>query len=251
MIVRGKSELREKYDVFGRDDIFIGTLTGRGAQHLMLVDLLERGVKCYPSPLSQILNGSKVAQVIVLHNYMSPHTFAISRRQELMEAINIYNQHKIGSVVTKADRMHCGHGIRKWETIEILYNYISHKNSEYPFVLQPFIESFTDVRVIIVGGYIEAYARENPDNFRQNISSGGKSSSYLLNHKQEIFSKEVIDRGKFPYGHVDLQVIDNGICYLSEIALNGGIKGARISRKALDEKKQDVLERLASKDIEK
>ena len=249
MIVRGKSELRKKYDSLGPDDVFIGVLAGKGRQHLMLVDLMERGVKCYPSPLSQMLNGSKVAQAIVLNNFMPPHTFAISRRHELMEAISRYNQCEIGAVITKAAKMHCGHGVRKWENIEMLYSYISHSNSEYPFVLQPFLENFADVRVITAGDYIEAYTRENPDNFRQNISAGGKSSFYKMNQKQKIFCKEIMDRGKFPYGHIDLQVVDSDTCYLSEIALHGGIKGARIQRTALDEKKKDVLERLASESI--
>ena len=56
MIVRGKKELKEKYGTLGPDDVFIGTLAGKGAYRLMLVDLLERGVRCYPSPLSQQLN---------------------------------------------------------------------------------------------------------------------------------------------------------------------------------------------------
>jgi hypothetical protein len=41
-------------------------------------------------------------------------------------------------------------------------------------------------------------------------------------------------------------VFENDACYLSEIALNGGIKGARISREELDQKKMAVLEKLAS-----
>ncbi|MBW1642230.1 MAG: hypothetical protein JRJ76_05270 [Deltaproteobacteria bacterium] len=249
MIVTGKSELRKKYAALGPGDVFIGGLAGKGGQHLMLVDLLERGIKCYPSPLSQMLNGSKVAQTIVLNNYMSPHTFAISRRYELMEAISKYNQCEIGVIITKADKMHCGHGVRKWENIEMLYSYISHSDSEYPFVLQPFIENFMDVRVIIAGDYIEAYTRENLDNFRQNISAGGRSFFYELNQEQKTFCEEVMDRGKFPYGHIDLQVVDSDTCYLSEIALNGGIKGASIQRNALDEKKKNVLERLASESI--
>jgi len=249
MIIRGKGELRKKYDTLGPDDVFIGVLARKGGQHLMLVDLMERGVKCYPSSLSQMLNGSKVAQAIVLNNFMTQHTFAISRRNELMEAIGRYNRFEIGAVITKADKMHCGHGVRKWENIEMLYSYISHSDLEYPFVLQPFLENFTDVRAIIVGDYMEAYTRENPDNFRQNISAGGKSCSYKMNQKQKTFCEDVLARGKFPYGHIDLQVVDNDTCYLSEIALNGGTKGASIQRKTLDEKKQDVLELLAAKSI--
>jgi ribosomal protein S6--L-glutamate ligase len=52
-------------------------------------------------------------------------------------------------------------------------------------------------------------------------------------------------RAKFPYAHIDLMVINPGECYLSEIALNGGTKGARIGRKDLECKKQALLESLA------
>jgi hypothetical protein len=50
---------------------------------------------------------------------------------------------------------------------------------------------------------------------------------------------------------VDLQITDNRKYFLSEIALNGGIKGARISRKKLDQKKQKVIENLAALKEEK
>jgi ribosomal protein S6--L-glutamate ligase len=53
-----------------------------------------------------------------------------------------------------------------------------------------------------------------------------------------------MQRGKFPYAHIDLLAMNSGEYYLSEIALNGGTRGARIKRKALDHKKQAVLESL-------
>jgi ribosomal protein S6--L-glutamate ligase len=56
-----------------------------------------------------------------------------------------------------------------------------------------------------------------------------------------------MQRGKFPFAHIDLMLLESGECYLSEIALNGGVKGARISREALDQKKQALLEQLARK----
>ena len=38
--------------------------------------------------------------------------------------------------------------------------------------------------------------------------------------------------------------LDTGEHYLSEISLNGGIKRARITRKELDQKKKELLDRL-------
>jgi len=135
--------------------------------------------------------------------------------------------------------------VRRWESVESLYSHTILLESPYPFVLQPFLKNFTDVRVIIAGDYIEAYARHNPHNFRMNISSGGTSRPYLLDKDKEALCRSIMNRGKFPFAHIDLHILESGECFLSEITLNGGIKGAAITRKELDEKKQVVLERLA------
>lgn len=246
MIIRSSRELKALYHELCPGDIFIGTLTYKHLKQSVLVDLLERGISCFPSPLSQTLNSSKAAQALVLNECMLPHTVVITRRMDLIETINRYNKFGITSVVTKEDHLHCGHGVRKWDTIETLYSFMALSEFSYPFVLQPFLENFTDVRVIIVGNYVEAYARYNPNNFRMNISSGGKSYSYTLDKDKEKFCRGAMERGKFPFAHIDLQLTDDGKCYLSEIALNGGTKGATISREELDQKKQNLLESLAT-----
>jgi len=227
-------------------DIYIGMVTSRHLKPSVLIDLLERGVHCLPSPLSQNLNSSKAAQALVLKELMLSHTCAITRRTDLIEAINRYNELDIGPVVSKENHLHCGHGVRKWDNIETLYSYMAFSESSYPFVLQPFWENFTDVRVIIMGDYVEAYARYNPNNFRMNISSGGKMYPFSLSKDKEAFCRRAMARGKFPFAHIDLQIAESGEFYLSEIALNGGIKGATISRKELEQKKQDLLESLAN-----
>lgn len=245
MIVRSSRELKERYYDLCSGDIFLGLLTYKHIKQSILIDLMERGISCFPSPLSQVLNHSKAAQAFVLKDCMLPHTRVITRRTDLIEAINIYNEFGIGPVVTKEDHLHCGHGVRKWDTIEALYSFTALSESSYPFVVQPFLNNFTDVRVIIAGDYIEAYVRYNPNNFRMNISMGGKKYPYEMNTNVLNFCRTAMGRGKFPYAHLDVHITDDGTYYLSEIALNGGIKGAKIRRKDLDQKKQEVLERLA------
>ena len=249
MIVRTNRELKAKYNELTAGDIFIGNLSLKYLKHPLLIDMLERGIRCLPSPLAQILNSSKVAQAFVLHEWMLPHTQAISRRTDLIDAINIYGKNGIGPVVTKQDDLHCGHGIRRWETIETLYSFMALAESSYPFVLQPFQEEFTDIRVIIVGDHVESYTRSNLYNFRVNLSSGGTGSPYKLDEKKEAFCRSVMQRGKFPFAHLDLMILENGECYLSEITLNGGIKGARISREDLIQNKKALLEKLAGEII--
>ena len=249
MIVKNNRELKALYDQLSDGDVFIGNLSLKYLKHTMLIDMHERGIRCLPPALAQVLNSSKVAQAFVLRNWMLPHTRVILRRTDLIEALNAYHQEDIGPVVTKQDGMHCGHGIRRWETMETLYSFVALDQSAYPFVLQPFQEQFADVRIIIVEDYVEAYTRYNPYNFRVNITLGGTSSAYELSAQQKEFCRAVMQRGKFPYAHLDLMVLENDTCFLSEIALNGGIKGARISRQELDQKKMTVLEKMAKKNI--
>jgi len=246
MIIRSSRELKALFHDLGPGDIFIGMLAYKHLKQSVLIDLLERGITCLPSPLSQNLNRSKIAQALIFKAWMAPHTSVITRRMDLIDTINQYNKHGITAVVTKEDHLHCGHGIRRWQNIETLYSFMALSESSYPFLVQPFLDDLTDVRVIIAGEYTEAYVRYNPDNFRMNISSGGKSYPYDLNKEQVDFCLMAMERGKFPYAHLDLQIMENGKNYLSEIALNGGVKGARISRKELDQKKQEILEKLAN-----
>jgi glutathione synthase/RimK-type ligase-like ATP-grasp enzyme len=247
MIVRTNRELKASYNELTAGDVFIGNLSLKHLKQPMFIDMLERGIRCLPSPLAQILNSSKAAQAVVLQKWMLPHTRAISRRTDLIDAISTFGRHGIGPVVTKQDSMHCGHGIRRWETIETLYSFMALSESSYPFVLQPFRQGFTDIRVIIVGDYVESYARSNLYNFRVNLSLGGTGSPYKLDEAKEAFCRSVMQRGRFPYAHLDLMILENGECYLSEITLNGGVKGARIGREELMEKKTALLEKLAKK----
>jgi glutathione synthase/RimK-type ligase-like ATP-grasp enzyme len=242
-------ELMARYDDLEKGDIFAGKLDTGGLKSLLLVDLLERGVNCVPSPLSQIISGSKVVQALLLNKWMFPNTLVISRRKNLIDAVCLYNRLGIETVVTKEDRMHCGFGIRKWDSVETLYSFLSMSESSFPFVMQPFIEDITDIRVVVAGDYIEAYTRHNPDNFRMNMAAGGVSRPFAIDGEKENFCRAVMARGKFPYAHIDILIAPDGKYYLSEIALNGGIKGAAIGRDELDKKKQDVTDRLVGEYI--
>ena len=245
MIVRTSRELKASYNELTAGDVFIGNLSLKYLKQPMLIDLLQRGIRCLPSPLAQTLNGSKVAQAFILCDWMLPHTRAISRRTDLIEAMKTSDRNDMGPFVTKQDGMHCGHGVRRWETLETLYSFMALDEASYPFVLQPFREGFTDVRVIIVGDYVESYTRSNLYNFRVNLGFGGSGSPYNLDEKKEAFCRSAMQRGGFPFAHLDLMVFENGEYYLSEITLNGGIKGARIGRQELEQKKKDLLEELA------
>ncbi len=244
MIIKSNRELKALYGRLGDGDFFLGTIASMHLKQTKLLDLLERGVCCLPSALCQVLNGSKVSQAFILQKWMIPQTSGIHRRMDLIKAISGYGRQSIGPVISKQDHMHCGHGVRRWDTIEVLYNHMGFTESSYPFVLQPYVENFLDVRVIMVADYVESYIRHNPYNFRDNLSTGGKSRPLTLEKNHIQFCRSAMERGKFPYAHIDLMIMDTGEYYLSEISLNGGTKGAKIDRKKLDQKKQSLLERL-------
>ena len=245
MIIRTNYELKEHYDKLEAGDCFIGMLSYKKVKHRAFIDLLERGVRFLPSALSQTLGHSKVAQALVLRHWMLPFTLIIARRVDLMHAINTYNEHGIGTVITKEDHLQCGFGVHRWDSIEALYNHVSLTTRSYPFVLQPFLERYTDIRVIMAGNYFEAYTRENQNNFRMNLTAGGTSNPYTLTKAHLAVCHAVMERGKFPYAHIDLLITEDGHAYLSEVALNGGMKGARISRDDLNALKKDILEKMA------
>ncbi|MCK7503777.1 MAG: hypothetical protein MZV70_06420, partial [Desulfobacterales bacterium] len=111
-------------------------------------------------------------------NTKTPTTFFSTwwlRRAELMEAVTYCSRHGIEAVVSKREGMHCGHGIRRWESAEALYNAAAFTKEAFPFVLQPFMANISDVRVVVVGDYVEAYLRENLYNFQsQSRRQGGQ-----------------------------------------------------------------------------
>jgi ribosomal protein S6--L-glutamate ligase len=247
VIIKNNDELTSEYRHLNAGDIVCTRVISKHLKRTLLIDLLERGVHCCPSALSQVLNGSKTSQGLILSEWMIPGTRVIQRRVDLMKAVQTCHRKGVQRVVTKADKMHCGYGIRLWETVETLYSFMAFSKEEFPFLLQPFIKDITDVRVIVVGEYIEAYIRQNPDNFRKNISAGGGAIPYHLDNEKKNLCRTIMSRGKFPYAHIDLQILPDDTCYLSEIALNGGIQGAQISRADLDQRKKKVIDSMVQK----
>lgn len=244
MTIYQSHELRTHYNEMGPGDIVVGELSAAHQNTVVLIDLLQRGVVWLPSPLSQLLSRSKVAQVDILQEFMHPLTLAIKRRKALLDAVSRYGQAGIRAVVTKEDHLHCGHGVRKWDHIEAVYSHRGLHKESYPFVLQPLVEGFRDVRVVMVGEYLEAYERYNPNSFRCNLSSGGEHTYCELTPEQTQFCRQVAERAHFPYAHMDLQIMPDGRPYLFEITLSGGIRGSRLNRPDLERLKAERLNQL-------
>ena len=240
------SQLIQAYHSLENGDVYVGQVPSSHLKPIILADLAARGVRLIPGAVAQLLNASKVAQAYVLQPWMHTLTAAIVRRKQLLDTMTRYNQANVEKVVTKADRLHCGHGIRLWENLEMMYACLGLDESAFPFVLQPFVRDFKDLRVIIVGDFCEAYMRSNPHNFRMNLSAGGHSDPYELTEEHYDLCKDIMQRAQMPHAHIDLMVTPDGSTYLSEIRLNGGLHGAQIKRKQLEKKKQLQLLALAA-----
>ena len=124
MIIRSARELKKQYQDLRSGDIFLGILTYEHIKESILIDLLERGISCFPSPLSQVLNHSKATQAVVFKKWMLPHTCVITRRADLIDAINTYSRLGIAPVITKEDRQQRrepqGHDLRRFDLVRFL-----------------------------------------------------------------------------------------------------------------------------------
>jgi len=228
-VITDNHTLRSLYHDLAPGDLFVGRVRMTPSEENLLLDLLERGVRIFPSALSQQASRSKAFQAHIFSKFMPPYTEDVHDLHGLLETMNKFNENSVEQVITKHDRKNGGMGILRWNSIEEVFNHCSTNSLDFPLVVQPFFPNAGDIRVIILGDYQEAYWRINPHNFRNNLHCGGTSESCKLTDEQQNLCLAVMDRGKFPYAHIDLLVTESGNSYLSEINLRGGLRGAQIS----------------------
>lgn len=225
-IINDNKTLRKSYNSLQRGDVILGRVSLRPSEENLLTDLLSRGIQLIPSALSQIASRSKMLQAELFSPWLPPRTFAIHDNHQLLEALSQFGSTE--KVITKQDRKNAGMGIHLWASIEDVFSHATLENLPYPFVLQPFYPSAKDIRVLVLGEYVEAYWRENSANFRNNLHCGGRSRPCTITKEQESICREVMVRGDFPYAHVDLMVTAEAETLLLEINLRGGIRGAQL-----------------------
>lgn len=230
-IILNNQTLYTCYQQLKKNDIICGRIRLKPGEEHLLTDLLERGIRLIPSATSQLASRSKTFQARIFSEFMLPGTLPIYDTHALLVASSLYRQQQYTKVILKCDRKNAGLGIHTFEDIEDLYNHASFRSFSFPFVIQPYQNNSRDIRVIILGDYIEAYERVNPYNFRKNLHCGGDAAPYTLSEQQRNFCLKVMQRGEFPYAHLDLMLTSGGDYHLMEINLRGGLKGAKISGK--------------------
>lgn len=252
-IIRDKATLLSQFDTLCRGDIVCGILPLKYGEEHLLFDLMARGIDFAPSATAQLASKSKAFQAVILKPWMVPATTVIYNYHQLLETTNTYNRKNIEKVVLKQDRKNAGMGILLYRSIEDIYTQAANGVLSYPFVIQPYVEQSRDIRVVILGDYIEAYSRFNPDNFRNNLHCGGSAKPCSISEEVRNFCAEVMVRSNFPYAHLDLMLTPEKEIYLAEINLRGGLRGANISSEECKSRRADIensiVERLAKRTI--
>ncbi|MFN2352967.1 MAG: RimK family alpha-L-glutamate ligase [Desulfopila sp.] len=227
-VITDRATLFSDFDNLCEGDIILGRIPLKQGEEHLLLDLSCRGITMVPSASSQLASKSKTFQASILKPWMVPHTLVIHDRHQLLEATTLYHRHDIGKVVLKQERKNAGLGILMYNSIEEIYSQAAHHNIIFPFVLQPFHQQSRDLRVIIIGSYMEAYSRHNPNNFRNNLHCGGQAETSTLSEEICRFCHTAMARADFPYAHLDLMYTADNRLYLAEINLRGGLRGAGI-----------------------
>ena len=237
-IVRTNTELFDCYHDLQPGDIVLGRIRLADAQEHLLLDLVSRGIRLFPSASAQLCSRSKVYQAALLSSFMVDGTQAIYSMNDMVEAVTDFGRMGAEQVVCKLDRANAGLGILRFSSIEDVYTQVVLKSLAFPFIIQPFMADCQDVRVVILGDTVEAYRRYNPHNFRHNLHCGGESLPWDLTAEQLDFCLQVMERADFPHAHVDLLMEPGGAVCLSEINLRGGLRGAKMNQ-------QDYLHKVA------
>lgn len=248
-VIIDNNTLFDEYHTLQPGDIVVGRVRLKPAEEPLLQDLVERGIRLFPAALPQLASRSKSLQAKILGHFMVPHTLAVYDLHDLTAAISLYGRNRINQVVTKHDRRNAGMGIHLWPSIEEVYSQASFGVMPLPFVLQPYYPDCRDIRVIVIDDYEEAYWRHNPDNFRNNLHCGGRSTPCKLTAEQRDLCQQAMARARFPYGHVDIMVTPDNISYVAEINLRGGIRGAKISAEEYRTKVEAVHQKWLAEEL--
>ncbi len=235
----------QSYHDLQRGDLICCRLRLRPGEEHLLLDLAERGIEAVPSLRAQWLSRSKAFQVRLFSWAMPPDTTVIYTIHDLVDAINRYEKNGRKQVVVKLEGKNGGLGVLLFPSIEAVYTQSVLGSLTYPFVLQPFVAEATDLRVVILGDYLEAYRRTNPHSFRNNLHCGGVATPCLLREEQRALCRKIMEQGGFPYAHLDLLEIDERTTCFLEINLRGGLRGAGIDSKTYQQRVAAIHRRLA------
>lgn len=250
IVIKDNQSLFNHYNSLEAGDIICCRIRLKPGEEHLLLNLSERGVKAVPSLTSQLCSRSKAFQTRLFSWAMLPGTTVIYTVHDLLKVIGQYGNCSISKVVLKQEGKNGGLGIFLFNSIEDIYTQSAVGMHSYPFVIQPFISDFRDLRVIILDDYIEVYERISSGSFRHNLHCGGTPRPSELSDQQLRLCQKIMDQGAFPYAHLDLMVRDDGTTYFTEINLRGGLRGAKIESSVYQSRIEKIQDQLCCKALE-
>lgn len=245
-VISDTRTLHQQYEHLERGDLVCCRLLLRPGEEHLLLDLAERGIVAIPSFRSQLCSRSKAFQTRLFSWAMVPETTVIYTIHDLIGTISRYGQVGIEKVVLKVEGKNGGLGVFLFSSIEEIYSQSALGLIPFPYVVQPFIAGARDLRVIILGDYLEAYTRTNNHCFRHNLHCGATATTCALSNEQTSLCRRIMEQGGFPYAHLDLLQVEDRTTYFSEINLRGGLRGAQISSDTYRQRLKAIHDRLAT-----
>jgi hypothetical protein len=189
-------------------------------------EIESRGALLFPPLVAQSLSLSKIHQALHYVNDMVPNTEVLFRKFHLQRVLRKYAERNILRSVVKEDRGSMGLGGHPCWSLNELARTITHVASP-PVVVQPMIEDFRELRLLLFGGTVVAKEKINSDKiFWKNRIYGGVTKRITPGQQVVAFGKEMMKLGKFPWAYMDLLVTNDNI-FLSEINLSGSNAGLK------------------------
>jgi ribosomal protein S6--L-glutamate ligase len=241
-------------------DIHYGRISNVADRVLAATD--TRYKKYRPSIRAQQLDNSKISQAKLLKEFMPPQTHICETRKQLISALTDYSVTNVQQIVSKTDKGANGLGVCVWSDYNLCYNVLS-THAEISHVLQPLLHGIIGLRVIATyTDVLDVYIRRNPDNFRHNITLGGRvtplnpsdeltdDTYVMLNqlsyNKPKLLAliKKIFNVGHFHMGYLDFLLSISGYSqriYLSEISLRGGLVGSKYTNADMNLIQSEIL----------
>jgi len=250
VVIKDNQSLFNQYHSLQAGDIICCRIRLKPGEEHLLLNLSERGITAIPSLTSQLCSRSKAFQTRLFSWAMLPGTMVIYTIHDLLRASGHYGTCGFTKVILKQEGKNGGIGVLLFNNIEDIYTQSVAGVHRFPYVIQPFIKNFRDLRVILLDDYLEAYERINAGSFRHNLHCGGSSRPASLTTEQLQLCHNIMDQGGFPYAHIDLLISEDDATYFTEINLRGGLRGAAIDNATYQEQIDRIQERLCCESVD-
>ena len=196
--------------------------------------LEESGVRLFNSATAVEICDNKILTALTLNNkvktpktIIAPKTFEGVNYSDKTFLKNATKELGFPLIIKEAYGSF-GHQVylaNDYQSAEKIVDRLGHKD----FLMQEFISSSygKDVRVNVVGGKVVcAMLRYNENDFRSNISSGGKMKKIVLNSKQEELAVKVCSIIGLDFAGVDILFGENDQPILCEVNSNPHFKSS-------------------------